>query len=375
MKIHLLSAGMMSPNGRATLFPIIRYHSALKKAGYPIRWFRSPSPACLAGQVLCVELKYLTHLRRFSQAEAIAFLDKLSQKVPSLWLFDNSDSTALALPQILPKVDLYIKNQLLLDRRKYLRHFEGSTLFTDFYANTHPGEFSSELEGSWKRGSVDDPQWLGKLAVAWNSGLSDYSPDGPSRLRRAKKATRFLPRALHAAFFQPPRALGRPSVDRPLSLHCRMNFSYQPDIFSAQRKKVARTLGLAEQATQKLPRKEYFQELLNTWAVLSPFGYGEITLKDFEAFLCGNVLVKPDMSHMETWPPLYEAWKTYVPVKWDLSDLSERLEDIEENREHYLPIAIEGQSRYIEFLSGPHAGELFAHQVKKVAESAENTRN
>ena len=39
--------------------------------------------------------------------------------------------------------------------------------------------------------------------------------------------------------------------------------------------------------------------------MVSPFGFGEITLKDFETFLSGSVLVKPNMSHMETYPNFY----------------------------------------------------------------------
>ena len=39
-----------------------------------------------------------------------------------------------------------------------------------------------------------------------------------------------------------------------------------------------------------------------TKVVISAFGLGEIILKDFETFLTGGMLMKPDMSHMETWP-------------------------------------------------------------------------
>ena len=35
---------------------------------------------------------------------------------------------------------------------------------------------------------------------------------------------------------------------------------------------------------------------------ISPFGYGEICWRDFEAILCGCLVVKPDMSHVETNP-------------------------------------------------------------------------
>ncbi len=57
----------------------------------------------------------------------------------------------------------------------------------------------------------------------------------------------------------------------------------------------------------------------------SPFGYGEVCWRDYEAVACGAVLLKPDMGHIETDPDIFVPWETYVPVSWDLSDLQETL--------------------------------------------------
>ena len=65
-----------------------------------------------------------------------------------------------------------------------------------------------------------------------------------------------------------------------------------------------------------------------TKVVISAFGLGEITLKDFETFLTGGMLMKPDMSHMETWPNFYENNITYVPFRWDFKDLHDVIESI-----------------------------------------------
>lgn len=40
--------------------------------------------------------------------------------------------------------------------------------------------------------------------------------------------------------------------------------------------------------------------------------------------LCGSLLVKPDMSHVETDPDIFKPFETYVPVRWNFSDLHER---------------------------------------------------
>jgi len=56
---------------------------------------------------------------------------------------------------------------------------------------------------------------------------------------------------------------------------------------------------------------------------LSPFGYGEVCWRDYEAVLSGALLIKPDISHIETAPDIFRAHETYIPVAWDFSDLAE----------------------------------------------------
>jgi hypothetical protein len=42
--------------------------------------------------------------------------------------------------------------------------------------------------------------------------------------------------------------------------------------------------------------------------------------------LSGAVVLKPDMSHVETDPDIFVAWETYAPVAWDLSDFGDVLD-------------------------------------------------
>jgi hypothetical protein len=59
---------------------------------------------------------------------------------------------------------------------------------------------------------------------------------------------------------------------------------------------------------------------------VSPFGYGEVCFRDFEAVVAGCLLVKPDMSHLETTPNIYRPFQTYIPVRWDFADLAATVE-------------------------------------------------
>jgi hypothetical protein len=74
---------------------------------------------------------------------------------------------------------------------------------------------------------------------------------------------------------------------------------------------------------QRVTPEAYLTEMLRSRICISPFGYGEICWRDFEAILCDCLLVKPDMGHVETCPDIFRPYETYVPVKWDLSDLAE----------------------------------------------------
>ena len=71
----------------------------------------------------------------------------------------------------------------------------------------------------------------------------------------------------------------------------------------------------------KVNYKKYRNLLKNANVILSPFGWGEICFRDREAFINGGVLLKPDMSHIETFPDFYKKNLTYIPCNWDLSDL------------------------------------------------------
>jgi hypothetical protein len=65
------------------------------------------------------------------------------------------------------------------------------------------------------------------------------------------------------------------------------------------------------------------REMRGARLCFSPFGYGEVCWRDYEAILCGALLVKQDMSHVETAPDVFLPNETFAPVAWDFSDLSE----------------------------------------------------
>ena len=47
--------------------------------------------------------------------------------------------------------------------------------------------------------------------------------------------------------------------------------------------------------------------------------------RDYEVVACGTLLIKPDITHVRAKPDIFRADETYVPIKWDLSDLGEKV--------------------------------------------------
>ena len=97
----------------------------------------------------------------------------------------------------------------------------------------------------------------------------------------------------------------------------------------------------------------------NSKVVVSPFGWGEINVpRDYEVALSGSILLKPDVSHMDTWPDIFNK-ETVVQYKWDLSNLLEMVEEVLNNYDDYLPFAIRLQDQYKHYSFGELGKERF----------------
>ena len=104
--------------------------------------------------------------------------------------------------------------------------------------------------------------------------------------------------------------------------------------------------------TGNVSQYRYYRELKDSKIVLSPFGWGEVCFRDFEAILAGALLFKPDMSHLVTWPNIYIPHETYVPLKWDGSDLLEQTERYLNDSKERNRIAANAYEQYRNELAG-----------------------
>lgn len=85
-------------------------------------------------------------------------------------------------------------------------------------------------------------------------------------------------------------------------------------------------------------REDYWYSLMKSKSVLSPWGNGELCYRDYEAILCGCVLIKPNTDHVSVWPDIFQNGKTYVACNYDFHDVPTIVNDIKNNWEKYRDI-------------------------------------
>ena len=83
--------------------------------------------------------------------------------------------------------------------------------------------------------------------------------------------------------------------------------------------------------TERMPYQEYVQNLWKSKITLSPFGMGELCFRDFEAMQFGTIILKPDQSKVDSYPNMMIEDETYIPCKYDWSDLEEKIDYILDN--------------------------------------------
>ena len=123
---------------------------------------------------------------------------------------------------------------------------------------------------------------------------------------------------------------------------------------------------------ESLSFNKYTKMLNQTAIVPSPFGLGEICYRDFEILFSGCLMIKPDMQHIKTWPNIYIPMETYIPCRWDFSDLEEKVRWALRNISKAQNIATAGQLLLKNFLFKENK---FSHKFKKIIEKAEHIKN
>lgn len=341
MKIKIIGATRKIAIGQ--IHPIDRARKELSDLGYEFT-DKKPDLVLIQTDLLKSELKGTEELI-------------LSQPCPVV-ILDSAASTGthkIRYVRLYPdKVIGYIKKQLLVDRSLYKIKYPRSRWH--YYILS---DLSKNLNRETKEDKDATDEVLSKVHLGWNLALMNRHGMDTSREINWKKKRNidihFSVKTKHSTKVEKEN-LGK--IDDHYAFHRASCETLLDEIT----KKNGFTL------SGKCKGEDYINKMLDSKVCVSPLGLGEICFRDLEAVCCGLILIKPDMSHLETWPNVYIPWKTYIPVKWDWSDLEEILVKVLKNHKRYRPIAIEAFRVLKESWNNKVFAERFDKIMKEIVE-------
>jgi hypothetical protein len=246
--------------------------------------------------------------------------------------FDDSAATSVILFNMFEYIDEYWKRSIFKNLDLYTKTLYGGHLFSDYYHDKHNINDGSESFFNQTSNGAD----LTKLKVAWNIGIGAFPIGKNNILNREYAKIRKLITGLSAIpSIIPVRGAIKVYINAMKSeLEKDINIKQKKKSISGRfesgiyRNSIGQQRVIMQEKiknkniflTGKIDRWSFTQEAFSVRGMLSPFGWGEVCYRDFEAAIGGAVLIKPDMSHVETWPNIFTN-NSYIPLSWDLNEL------------------------------------------------------
>ncbi len=359
INIHVLTIDN-NPNSFSFVFPLFINRNALRERGLKVKIFYSIKEGLYDGDVVFIDNKFFKHWWK-NPIDIYNFLKDAKRRTGTVLWFDTSDSTGTPQFEVLPYVDGYYKNQILKDVKLYFNNYYRSRIFSDYYHKKF--NISDTVETG--RESPLDSQYLDKIHVSWNPGLNDHGLYGNSYSLQGNVASRLRRYSFYNLKYS--ARFSRVRNKRHVDLAARLGFSHPRNFVIFHREMLKNHLKTFNVDTSFINHISYYKELKDTRISISPFGLGEITYRDFETIICGALLLKPDMDHVDTWPNIYKENETYVKCNWDFSDLHDKVGDLLANPKKLQNIAMEAQRNYRYYLFG--AGRYdFCDRINEIVE-------
>jgi hypothetical protein len=264
--------------------------------------------------------KVLVMVRRFIKPDYVdlPLMEKLRQKYRAIAFFHDDAGGGIPRLEVLPYVDLFYTKALFKDRSLYTGSLYGKELYSDYYHRNYGVNDDNPRE----RPVLEDLRQLNKLRLSWNIGIGDF-PREQLRQRAGTLAAKLLGIRVARRFYSRKKLPADPlgSNTGSIAVHARIGLANRPSIAYQRKLILSKIEGDRRFLTGETGQKRYNRELSDSRIVLSPFGWGELCVRDFEAVRAGALLLKPDMDHLETWPDIFVKGKTYASFSWDGEDL------------------------------------------------------
>lgn len=353
----MIKVKLLSGNSRIysyTNMPLIVSKKILKEKGYEVSILGSTNPNKLECDILIILSKYL--FNRINETERILskdsktvkFIEECRNKCKKVVWLDNSDSTSITHFELMPFIDLYLKKQIFKDKSLYRKKFIGGRIFTDFYHKKYNINYNGKFSEMYPLNIEDEA----KLKVGWNIGLGDV----------INSFGRFF--SIYNRFFPDKNynRLSNPYISdkkRDINIFLKTSVNLSEEITSFHRTKMINELDKISKKNnlnsliqgERLSQKDFIRTMKDSMIMPSPFGWGELGARDYEAFYYGACLFKPNMDHMDTWPNIFIPNETYIPIDWDFNNLEEKLIHYINDSSERKKIAKNGQRKYLSSIS------------------------
>lgn len=359
MVVDILTGKLNPPpiSSLGLIEPLLKNRGLFRDHGIIIRRVATSLEHTVDADLVLVDSKFLKPFWKAQLGSSLESIRSIKARNDRVFFCDSADSTGSVQAQVIPLVDRYLKAQVLRDKTQYLSPMYGGRLHTEFVHRVF-GVVDKDEEVSQPLNVSD----LKKLEAGWNVGLAGGYGKQLNALRRR------IPHQVLGIHMSRPNRYARVGGHRSKDLLLRMTVAQIRSTIAWQRQRVQDRLSDFVSPGSLVSMKKYLREMADSKIVVSPFAWGEMSTKDFESFALGALLVKPDMSHMTTFPDFYQAGRTYVPVDWQLDELTGRIREVLGHYEDFLDIAAEGQ-RLLRYYSDDLMGRgEFVEHVSRIFE-------
>jgi len=293
----------------------------------------------------------LVMVRRFIKPDFVdlELMKRLREKYERISFFHDDAGAGIPRLEVLPFVDLFYSKALLRDRSLYGRPLYGKELYSNYFHEKYGVNDPHYRE----RPTESGPAELAKLRLSWNIGVGDY-PRAKLRQRAGVAASMAFGFGAARMFYGRRRMPADPvAANKGLyPVHARIGLGGPPSIACQRRLILERISGDPDFLVGPVSQNRFNHEVANSRITLSPFGWGELCLRDFEAVRAGSLLLKPDMSHLETWPDVFVPFETYAPFDWEGRDVVKRAREFLEDEASRARVATRAFECYRDQLAG-----------------------
>lgn len=299
----------------------------------------------------------------FSNNNYLPIMELIKRQGLSIIWFDTSDTTGISFPNFLERVNIYLKQQILKSV------VDTENLYYDYFYKRYFHSFWKSERDKIQLNIKDMQRSYSKVAIGWNLAFSDWKTHGKNRINRGLNIA--FPSLINNINFY-----NSPLINRGKKIWFlgdnkgHIVNDYHRKLLINAIKKYNQKCNSSNNSFTSINNNKYNKLLRESAVVPSPFGLGEICYRDFEILFSGCLMIKPRMDHIKTWPNIYRPMETYVPCRWDFSDLEEKVQWVFENISDAQTIADNGQSLLKKLFQQENN---FPHRFKNIVEDSLST--